>query len=359
MERKIKVGVIGQGRSGRNIHSFALEHQRLRECFELVAVCDLIPERTKESCENNPGCKAYTDYREMLADPEIELIVNATPSLHHVNISIEALEAGHAVLCEKPLASNVADVERLQETIKRTGKFFAVFQQSRFAPLFRKVREVMNSGDLGRIVMVKMAFNNFARRWDWQTLQYMAAGNLLNTGPHPLDQALQLMGNVDPEQILCIMDRANTFGDAEDHVKLIMTAKDHPTVDLEISSCSMYNPYVYQVYGTHGSLIGDHTKLDWKYYKPEETPAQKLITTPMPERAYCFEDLSFYQEHYEASVEGGKFDFRTEMLYLNLYQAMINGKPLEVQFDEVKRQIKVIEECHRQNPLSKKFFPAE
>jgi hypothetical protein len=45
------------------------------------------------------------------------------------------------------------------------------------------------------------------------------------------------------------------------------------------------------------------------------------------------------------------------MLYLNLYQAMVNGKPLEVQFDEVKRQIKVIEECHRQNPLSKKFTP--
>ena len=52
-----------------------------------------------------------------------------------------------------------------------------------------------------------------------------------------------------------------------------------------------------------------------------------------------------------------KFEFRTEMLYLDLYEALVNGKKLEVQFDEVRRQIMVIEECHRQNPLSRDFEP--
>lgn len=357
MEKIIRVGIIGQGRSGRNIHAFALELPRLNTKFKIVAVSDRIPERMKESCENNPGCKAYENYKDMLKDPNIDLIVNATQSKDHVDVSIEALEAGYAVLCEKPMAAHLADVNRLEAAVKRTGKFFAMFQQSRFAPTFRKIREVMDSGVLGRIVMVKMAFNCFARRWDWQTLQYMDAGSLLNTGPHPLDQALQLMGNVDPDQILCVMDRANTFGDAEDHVKLIMTAKDRPTIDLEVSSCCMYSPYVYSVYGTQGCLLGDHKKLDWKFYRPVEAPAQKLIRTPLEGRVYCSENLSFYEEHWESSDEGMKFEFRTEMLYLDLYEALVNGKELEVQFDEVRRQIMVIEECHRQNPLSRDFEP--
>ena len=186
--KKIRVGIIGQGRSGRDIHSVSLERPKLKERFELAAVADRIPERCSESCANHPGCRAYTDYRELLKDSSLDLIVNATQSPDHVGISIEALEAGHAVLSEKPLARHVADVDRVLDAAKRTGQFFAIFQQSRFAPAFRKVREVMNSGILGRIVMVKMAFNGFARRWDWQTLQEMCAGNLLNTGPHPLDQ---------------------------------------------------------------------------------------------------------------------------------------------------------------------------
>lgn len=351
--RKIRVGIIGQGRSGRNIHSASLERPKMRDRFEVVAVCDLIEERCNESCEVHSGCKAYTDYREMLKDKSIELIVNASQSPDHVDISIEALEAGFAVLSEKPLARHVADVDRLAEAVKRTGNFFAVFQQSRFAPTFRKVKEVMDSGVLGRIVMVKVAFNGFARRWDWQTIQDMCAGNLLNTGPHPLDQALQLMGDVDPDKIVCVMDRANTWGDAEDHVKLLMTKAGYPTIDLEISSCSMFNPYVYMVYGTNGCLSGDHTKLDWRWFDPEEAPEHELVREPMEGRAYCSEKLDFYNASWTSSEEGTGFNSRVEKLYFNLYDAMVNGKPLEVTLDQVRRQIAVIEECHRQNPLSK------
>ncbi len=351
--KKIRVGIIGQGRSGHDIHSVSLERPKLKERFELAAVADRIPERCSESCANHPGCRAYTDYRELLKDSSLDLIVNATQSPDHVGISIEALEAGHAVLSEKPLARHVADVDRVLDAAKRTGQFFAIFQQSRFAPAFRKVREVMNSGILGRIVMVKMAFNGFARRWDWQTLQEMCAGNLLNTGPHPLDQALQLMGDVDPEQIVCVMDRANTFGDAEDHVKLLMTRKGYPTIDLEISSCSMFNPYVYSVYGTHGCLTGDHNNLQWRYFLPEEAPIQHLIRTPMEGRAYCSETLTFYNGTWASSEEGAAFNSRTEKFYLNLYEALVHGAPLEVTPAQVRRQIMVIEECHRQNPLSR------
>ena len=350
--KKIRIGIIGQGRSGWDIHGVALKRPKLMERFQVVAVSDRLPDRMEDAAKEF-SCKKYEDYRDLLKDPEVELVVNASQSPDHIPLSIEAMEAGKMVLCEKPLAPNVEAVEKLEAAIARTGKFFAVFQQSRFAPTYRKVLEVMNSGLLGRIVMVKVAFNGFARRWDWQTLQSMHAGPLLNTGPHPLDQALQLMGNVMPEKIVCYMDRANTFGDAEDHVKVLMSAAGHPVVDLEVSSCSLFNPYVYQVYGTCGSLLGDHNKLQWKFYDPQEAPVQKLIRTPLEGRAYCSEELSFYEGEWSTSKEGADFHSRVEKFYLNLYDAILHGAPLEVPLCQVKRQIAVIEECHRQNPLSR------
>ncbi len=348
--KKIKIGIIGQGRSGWDIHGVSMNRPKLKERFQVVAVCDRLEERTKEAVEAF-GCRAYADYRALLADPEVDLVVNATQSMDHVPVSIEALEAGKMVLCEKPLAPSVALVDQLEDVIKKTGKFFAVFQQSRFAPTYRKVLEVMNSGILGRIVMVKVAFNGFARRWDWQTLQEMCGGNLLNTGPHPLDQALQLLGDVDPEKILCYMDRANTFGDAEDHVKLIMSAAGHPVVDLEVSSCAAYSPYVYQVYGTNGGLTGDHKTLSWKWFDPIEAPRQKLLREPLEGRAYCSEKLPMYEAGWTTSDEGFDFHSRVEKFYLNLHDAILDGAALEVPLHQVRRQITVIEECHRQNPL--------
>lgn len=350
--KKIRIGIIGQGRSGWSIHGDAFTRPKLKELFQVVAVCDRIKERTEDAVKAH-GCKVYTDHKKLLKDPKVDLVVNCTQSLDHIAVSIEALKAGKMVLCEKPLCRHVADVEKLEAAIKKSGKFFAVFQQSRFAPTYRKVLEIMNSGVLGRIVMVKIAFNGFARRWDWQTLQDMCAGSLLNTGPHPLDQALQLMGDVDPDKITCYMDRANTYGDAEDHVKLLMSAKNHPVIDLEVSSCTHFQQYVYQVYGTNGSLTGDHNKLQWKWFDPSEAPIQKLIREPLEGRQYCSEQLQFYEGSWQTSEEGAAFQSRVEKFYMNLYSAITKGTPMEVPLHQVKRQIAVIEECHRQNPLSK------
>ncbi len=350
--RKIRVGVIGQGRSGRNIHAKCL-HERLRDRFEVGAVSDPRPERCEES-HRETGCEVHTDYRTLLEDSSLDLVVNASMSDQHVPINLEIIAAGRNLLAEKPLAPTAADVDRMTEAAEKAGVLFAVFQQSRFAPTFLKLREILDSGILGRTVMIKVAFNGFARRWDWQTLQARVGGNLYNTGPHPLDQALQLFGDEDPS-VFCLMDRVNTFGDAEDHVKVVLSGANRPTIDLEISSCAGHSPYVYQVYASCGGLIGDHARLEWKYFKPEEAPEQRLVRDPLPNRAYCGEELTWHTDSWESTPEWLSFDYRVEAFYASLYETMVNGAPLAVTVPQVRRQIAVIEECHRQNPLSRRF----
>ncbi|MDW7659590.1 MAG: Gfo/Idh/MocA family oxidoreductase, partial [Bacillota bacterium] len=180
----------------------------------------------------------------------------------------------------------------------------------------------------------------------------------LNTGPHPLDQALQLFGDDVEPNVTCIMDRANTFGDAEDYVKLLLHAPGHPVIDLEISSCSAYPCFTYQVQGTRGGLKGSMTHMDWKYFREDEAPGQQLIRTPLKKPdgtpAYCGEQLTWHEEAWDLSDEQ-KDLFRTiaTAFYRRLHESLTRGLPLDIPPQQVRRQIAVIEECHRQNPLSR------
>ncbi len=347
--KKLRVGIIGQGRSGRNIHDKAFRDV-VPERYQVVIVADPLEDRRKRAAEEF-GYETTADYRDLLKRDDLDLIVNASPSHLHVPITTEILEAGFNVLTEKPLARRAADVDMLIGKAKQAGKLFAIYQQSRFAPYFRQVNKIIDSGILGRIVMVKIAFNGFSRRWDWQTLQDMDGGNLLNTGPHPLDQALHFVGRDALPEILCLMDRTdNTLGDAEDHVKLILHRKGKPSVDLEISSCCAYPLYTYQVYGTRGGLTGNTTHLDWKYFKPAEATPQELTRDPLPGPSYCGDTLPWHQESWDVpEAESDLFDTMAGAFYRNLYDAIVNGSPLEVPPEQVRQQIAVIETCHQQN----------
>ncbi|MFC0332995.1 Gfo/Idh/MocA family protein [Paenibacillus sepulcri] len=350
---RVRVAIIGQGRSGRDIHAHSLS--QLKDKFEIVAVSDTLEERL-ERARRELNVDVYSDYRDLFKRTDLDLIINASPSNYHFSISKEILEHGFNVLCEKPLARTAAEVDILIETAGRTGKLLTVYQQSRYAPAFNRIEEIIASGSIGRVVQVSIAYNNFARRWDWQTLRANNGGNLLNTGPHPVDQALQFFGGESMPNITSIMDRANTAGDAEDFVKLILHGQGHPVIDVEISSCCAYPSFTYNVQGTRGGIKGSTSHLDWKYFKQEEAGELTLVETPLVndknEPAYCREQLNWYEESWDIPEEQKKDLFHTmaQSFYSMLYDTIIHGKALEVTPQQVRRQIAVMEECHRQNP---------
>ncbi|MFR5864066.1 MAG: hypothetical protein ACLUFV_02115 [Acutalibacteraceae bacterium] len=124
--------------------------------------------------------------------------------------------------------------------------------------------------------------------------------------------------------VFCHMDRLNTFGNAEDYCKLILTAKDRPLVDLEISSADAYPLYTYKIHGTNGTLKGTMAHIDWKYFKSEEAPAQKLIRetlTAGEEKlpAYCSETLKWYEESWDGDPQA-PFIAAVEEYYTQIYR---------------------------------------
>lgn len=352
-EKVIKVGIIGQGRSGRNIHGNMLIS--LPDQYKIVAIADSIPERQAQAIKEY-GCKAYDTYTQMVEEEQLDLIVNASPSHLHFPITLELLNKGLNVLCEKPLAKTADEVDQLIAASEKNNALLAVFQQSRYQHAFVQLQKVIESGVLGRIVQVDFSLNGFARRWDWQTLQSNNGGTLMNTGPHPVDQALQLFGGDKVPNVTCIMDTVNTFGDAEDYVKLLMRQPGYPTIDMEISSCSVYPHELFNVQGSNGGLKGTANKLTWRYFKPEEAPEQKVIAEPMMnaagEPAYCSEQLVWYEDEWTIDPEEGKNSFNSMVhtFYNMLHRHMVDGAELEITASQVRVQMQVMEECRRQNP---------
>ena len=352
--KQLRIAILGQGRSGRDIHGRYLATEPAK--YKIAYVVDPIPER-RERAVREYGCEALADYTELFGRTDVDLVTNSTPSYLHVPVTTDLLGHGFNVLCEKPFARTVAEVDGMIAKAGESGKMLAVFQQSRFAPYFEQVLKILESGVLGRLIQVSVQFSGYARRWDWQCLQENVGGSLYNTGPHPVDQALTIMdcGMVNPN-VLCFMDRVNTFGDAEDYCKLILSAPGKPVVDIEISSCNAYPAFTYNIMGSTGGLAGGALGLKWRWFVPEEAPKQELIRTPLRDAdgcpIYCGEPLAWHEDKWEVS-EDATFTYGTGRLYDTVYKRLVHGEPLVVTPEQVRRQIWVMEEAHRQNPMSR------
>ena len=350
--KKLNVAIIGQGRSGRDIHG-AFFRSELNTKYQVVAIVDALEERRIRAKEEF-GCDVYADYHELFGRTDIDLVVNSTFSHMHTPVTIDLLEHGFNVIVEKPFAKTYEDGQRMILAAKKAGKMLNAFQQSRFAPYYKEIKNIIASGKLGKLMQVHISFSGHARRWDWQTSKAFAGGNVRNTGPHPLDQALDILGFPEDVTVFSKLDRTNELGDAENYAKIIMTAPDKPLIDLEISSCNGYAPYTYVISAANGALRATTAKIEYKYFDPAKAPEQKQILTPLftAQRtpAYCGEKLEWIEE--EIEVKGDAFTVAVQEYYDMIYANLTEGAPMQVNPCQVLKQLKVIDTVHAQNPLS-------
>lgn len=355
--KKLKVAIIGQGRSGKDIHGkfFRSENNKL---FDVVAVVDFDAERRKKALDLYPGCEVFETYQELFGRKDIDLIVNSTFSEMHYPVSIDLMKHGFNVIVEKPMARTRYECEDMIKTAKDNGVLLAVFQQSFYAPFYEFAKELMASGKLGEIQQVSIRYNGFARRWDWQTLQVKNAGGIYNTGPHPIGFACDILGfsdkiKVEYSKLAC----CQTSGDSDDYAKMILTAPEKPVVDVEVTSVDSYAPFNLKIVGSKGCAAIAIKNYKMKYIVDGENPEKPVIWEALKdengEPMYCKENLITHEE--EGQFEGTPFDIGTKKLYDTVYDAIVNGTPLPIGPEEASKVIWVIETVHAQNPLERKF----
>ena len=351
-ERVIRVAIAGQGRSGFDIHARWL--RQAPQQYRIVAVADLIPARRAQA-KKEFGCRTCKTWEQLVQDHDYDLFINALPSPFHPKVAIAALKAGHNTVCEKPLAVKVRDFDAMVAASRASGKLLACFQNSRFMPFFGKIQEVIASGVLGEILHARINQSGYARRWDWQTRQELWGGNLNNAGPHPLDHAVMLFGDRTPKVLGKLFSGPNSFGDADDFALVVLHGKAAPTIEVLVSSYQAWpQGDAYSVNGARGGLAGGRGGLKWRHFDPKKAPKQRLHRDWSVNRAYCGEQLPWVEESWTPPKQVlGEFDYIAKCFYDNVHGALVMGGKLVVTPDQVRRQIAVIEECHRQNPLPK------
>ncbi len=184
----VRLGLIGLGNMGR-AHKANILVGKVKG-LELKAVCDL--PAALEGVE--PELATFTDAGEMIASGQLDAIHIATPHPFHCEIGCQALEAGLHVMMEKPLAVHKAECERLIDAYQDRSKIFAAMFNQRTDPLYRKLKDLIDSGELGQIRRVQWNVTDWFRSQEyyasggWRaTWKGEGGGVLLNQCPHNLD----------------------------------------------------------------------------------------------------------------------------------------------------------------------------
>ncbi|MGQ9523653.1 MAG: Gfo/Idh/MocA family protein [Armatimonadota bacterium] len=341
MRSSISVGIIGLGRSGWNIHAPILEAD---PGYQVTAVADALDERRREAVDRF-RCAAYADYHDLLDDPNVELVLVAAPSHLHAPITLDALRAGKHVLCEKPMALSTQQADEMIAAAKQANRILTVFHNRRFDPDFLKVKEVIDSGKLGTVHLVRMGHYLYERRHDWQMLKHLGGGMLNNWGVHFLDRAMVLL-NYSVESVLADMKHTVGSGDADDHVKITLKGTNGMVVDLELTACCAVQPPAWLVLGDHGSLIGSKEHLRWRYYDPTAVPPPPPADSgPAVGRKFGEPEPLPWVEETAHTPETGE---NCRLFYRRLYEALREGSEPPVTAESARAHIPILEECRRQ-----------
>ena len=255
----LKIGLIGAGDVARSAHmpSFA-ENRKV----EVVAVADPDTASARSLAEKYGIAKAVEDYREILADPSVAAVDICAPHYLHYRMAMDALNAGKHVICEKPIAMNLEEADRMIGAAHELGLWLLVDLNQRFLPIHRKVKEFLNDGRLGRPFLVNaciagdvMLQMNDAYHW-MGTWDRAGGGALFDTGTHIVDLMHYWFG--EPTAVTATLKRliAGPENKADDNAVVTLEYGDDLIANLVVSYTMQHEPWSEKkfIYGTGGNI---------------------------------------------------------------------------------------------------------
>jgi len=190
--QKVRIGVIGTG----SISEMHLKSYKGNPHADLVAICDVNEERARQVADKYGATKVYTDYRQLVADAEIDAVSVCTWNNTHAPISIAALQAGKHVLVEKPLCHTMEEAYEVEKAVRESGKLLQVGYVRRFDPNVKMIREFVDQGEFGELYYAKAStLRRLGNPGGWfADVERSGGGPLIDIGVHVIDLCWYLMG---------------------------------------------------------------------------------------------------------------------------------------------------------------------
>ncbi|WP_373840654.1 Gfo/Idh/MocA family protein [Bacteroides heparinolyticus] len=277
---KARIGFIGTGSRGQyNIQAVsAIPHA------EIVALCDIYPPNLKAASEICPSAKTYTDYRKMLESPDIDGVVISTPLYLHAPMTLEALEAGKHVYCEKAMAHTMEQCKTVYDAYQATDRVLYFCMQRMFDEKYIRGMQMIHSGLIGEIVAERCYwFRNhdwrrpvpspeLERQINWRLYWDYSAGLMTELASHQLEVCCWAMDKV-PESVMGMGDIVYWKDGREvyDSVNLVYHYNNGVKINYESLISNKFNGMEDQILGKKGTM----NLATGIYYLEEESGGRK------------------------------------------------------------------------------------
>ena len=279
--RRYKVAVIGTGMIATAGHIPAWKN--LGDEVELVAVADLHQDRAELVARTEGIPRAFGDWRRMLAESRPDIVSVCTPNALHRDPTIAALESGAHVLCEKPIATSLADAQAMFAAAEKAGRTLFVGQSSRFFEKSRAAHEIAASGRLGSIYFgetTSMRRRGIPTWGQFHMKEFSGGGPIYDLGVHTIDLLYWLMGNPRVEAVSCLT--WTKFGNRDEGLATSLAESGAP---LGVLTPRPFDPREFDVEDMAAALIrlqGGASiimKTSWAANIPQETSSTTVLGT--------------------------------------------------------------------------------
>ena len=365
--KKLKTAVFGTGFMGR-VHT---EGIRRLGSVEVVAIAASSDEKARNFAGEVGVERSTGDYRTLLTDPEIDAVHVCTPNALHFPMAKAALEAGKHVLCEKPLATTVAEGQQLADLAKAKGLANCTFHNLRFYPMVQQIRRMRESGEMGEIYVVQGTYSQdwlyYDTDWNWR-IDQQANGKsrvMADIGSHWCDMIEHVTGL----RITSVCADLQTFhktrkkpkrsvetftgklAKPEDYTEVKIDSEDFGAVLLRLGdrargaftvsqvSAGRKNRLMIEVYGSKCSASWDQEKPDELWIGHRNEPNQTIVKDPslLEKGAQSYADLP------GGHSEG--YDDTFKQVFRRFYRTVADrSAPVEYpQFADGVRQLQILE----------------
>ena len=332
---QVKLAVIGVGAMG---HLHARDIVKLPNT-ELAAICDINPQRA-ETNARVCGCKMFTDYRKMLDEVEIDGVIIATPHNGHPPISIECLQRGLHVLTEKPIATNLADAQKMVSAYhsarqEHPALQFAIMFQMRTYGHWRKVKDLIDNGDLGSLVRTTWIITDWFRtqsyydNGEWRaTWAGEGGGVLLNQSPHNLDLLQWFVGMPQRLSATAALGKYHNI-EVEDEVTACLEYNNGMVGHFITSTAESPGTNRLEIVGEGGRLVVEDGKLT--FWRNRQSMLEQIRTSPDP-----FEPVETWKIDVPFKHHG---QWGHDLMIENFANAILHGEPLIAPAEEGIHQL--------------------
>ncbi len=248
----------------------------------LAALCDVNETLLHEVAEKFGVKKAFTDYRDVLADPEIDAIIIVTPDQTHREITLAALEAGKHVLCEKPMALTLEDCAVMIEAAKNAKTKMMVGQICRYTPGFIAAKELIDRGEIGELFFVETEYaHDYAKidmPWRLDPLRH----GFLGGGCHAVDLARWIAG--DPVEVFAYANHKMLHNYPTDDCTIAVMKFPNDVIGKVFVSTGCKRDYTMRsvFYGSKGTIITDNTSTHMTVFKEGMGNGESILSS-LPE----------------------------------------------------------------------------